>query len=354
MTTKSVYVSYSWTAERETPLLDELGYVCKRHGLELRRDKDRLKHRDLIRTFMDELASSGDIITIFSDSYFKSEYCMYELLQIWKNGNFQERIHPIQLNSISLNNPDFQLNLADYWENKTQKLQVEISKRHPAGIIPIIERSATFANIYQNITQLVDFVSNMVITPLTDLRSQGFQQLFENIERKSIDASDTLKDLHHKKNSYNLELEKILLENRAGKIKLDQVSQSIQNLESIFTDEHKKLQKWLSENRKNHAQKVYDILVDKYGELITKKNMIATKTDVDEFKMTFSHFIDDLVLCLLDDNIQEIDEPFIDKTFDRDIYKDSLSILSSRIPSWASVNSKNKLVFYINYLIERI
>jgi hypothetical protein len=354
MTAKSVYVSYSWTAERETPLVDELGYVCKRHGLELRRDKDRLKHRDLIRTFMDELASSGDIITIFSRSYFESEYCMYELLQISKNGNFHNRIHPIQLNNIALNSPEFQLELVDYWENKTKKLQIEISKRNPSDIIPIIERSAIFASIYQQINQLVSFVSSMLINPLVELRSQGFEPLFRNIDIRNFDENEVIKKLYHEKNIYNLDLEKNKLKDKERESEINQTSISIQDLESKLNHEHKKLQKWLSDNRDVHADKIHEILVEDDGELITRRKSLATELEVDEFKMTFTHFIDDLILFLLDADSSSRSEPFINKTFSRNVYKKALSIFLNRIPSWVSGSSKEKLTEYVEYLIERI
>ena len=76
----SVYVSYSWSAEEQTPILDVLGKSCRDYGLDFRRDSERLQYGDLIKTFMDEIGNAGNIIPVFSRNYFESEYCMYELL----------------------------------------------------------------------------------------------------------------------------------------------------------------------------------------------------------------------------------------------------------------------------------
>jgi hypothetical protein len=125
-------------------------------------------------------------------------------------------------------------------------------------------------------------------------------------------------------------------------------------LESKLNHEHKKLQKWLSDNRDVHADKIHEILVEDDGELITRRKSLATELEVDEFKMTFTHFIDDLILFLLDADSSSRSEPFINKTFSRNVYKKALSIFLNRIPSWVSGSSKEKLTEYVEYLIERI
>jgi hypothetical protein len=56
----------------------------------------------------------------------------------------------------------------------------------------------------------------------------------------------------------------------------------------------------------------------------------------------------------LDADSSSRSEPFINKTFSRNVYKKALSIFLNRIPSWVSGSSKEKLTEYVEYLIERI
>lgn len=94
-----VYVSYSWSVEDKTQIVEKLQLLCEERGIKLVLDKDQdsIKYGESISQFMDELIASKHIITIFSRRYLESEFCMAELLGIYhRNGekDFLKRIHP--------------------------------------------------------------------------------------------------------------------------------------------------------------------------------------------------------------------------------------------------------------------
>ncbi len=186
--TNSVYVSYSWSAEKQNPVVDALSESCRDYGLDFRRDIERLNYGNLIRAFMDEIGSAGNIIPVFSRNYFESEYCMYELLQVWKNGEFHKRIHPIALGDIRLDDEDFQLALIDYWGGKTKELRDKLNGRDPATTQPLQERNTRYAAIYADCNDLIDFVSNMNLLTLETLRQQNFLPLLNRIQPKQSEA----------------------------------------------------------------------------------------------------------------------------------------------------------------------
>ena len=191
--TTSVYVSYSRSADKETPIVDLLGESCRAYGLDFLRDSERIKYGDLIRSFMDEIGSAGNIIPVFSRKYFESEYCMYELLQVWKNGSFHSRIHPINLGEIRLDDEDFQFSLIDYWEGKTKSLREKLYGRDPGNTRRLQERNTRYAEIYASINDLVDFVSNMNILPLESLQQQNFLALINRIQPNTPETGAKLR-----------------------------------------------------------------------------------------------------------------------------------------------------------------
>jgi len=177
----AVYVSYSWTAEERVPVLEDLAAACRSEGLEFQRDTERLKHGDLIRTFMDEIGAAGNIVPVFSREYFQSEYCMYELLQVWKSGGFHQRIHPVRLGDIRLDDVDTQLEFIDYWRDKAADLRAKLIGRDAAVTIELQRRNIVYADIYRHINELMAFVSNMNILPLDSLRQDRLRPLLERI-----------------------------------------------------------------------------------------------------------------------------------------------------------------------------
>ncbi len=111
-----VFVSYSWRVEDETGIVGELEAQCRERNIFLVRDNKKLQHGDLIREFMDKLSGSERIIIVFSDAYFRSKWCMYELLEVWRKGNFIDRTHLIKADDCDLQNDNYRIELTDFWE----------------------------------------------------------------------------------------------------------------------------------------------------------------------------------------------------------------------------------------------
>ncbi|HCZ15132.1 MAG TPA: hypothetical protein DHV85_11150 [Candidatus Accumulibacter sp.] len=88
----SVYVSYAWKEEEQNRLVDKLENACAARGIELRCDKTSIGYGDSIRQFMDEIGAGRHVVLVLSEAYFKSDYCMYELRQIYENKAFRQRV----------------------------------------------------------------------------------------------------------------------------------------------------------------------------------------------------------------------------------------------------------------------
>ena len=124
----SVYVSYAWQAEDETRLVDKLEEACRKRGIELRRDRNEIDYGESIRAYMDELGAGRHVILVLSDAYFKSEYCMYELREIYKNKDFRKRVYPVVLKGTRFHKPIDRIGYLRHWEAETSMLKTELEK----------------------------------------------------------------------------------------------------------------------------------------------------------------------------------------------------------------------------------
>jgi len=102
-----VFVSYSWSVEDETGIVGELEIQCQQRSIQLVRDRNAMQHGDLIKDFMSRLAGGEHIITVFSDAYFKSKWCMFELLKVWQKGGFEEHTYPIKTDDHDLQDANY-------------------------------------------------------------------------------------------------------------------------------------------------------------------------------------------------------------------------------------------------------
>lgn len=341
MLTKSVYVSYSWTTEKEVPLVDELGKACIAHGLDFRCDKDRLQHGDLIRNFMDELGSSANIIPLFSLSYFKSEYCMYELLQIWKNGDFQRRVHPIWMDiGQRVDDVDLQLDIMSFWQKKTKSLERKLEK-HDVGIaIQLQKRRVVYAEIYHQTGDLLDFVSNMLITPIDELKKQKFSPIFDRINQLCISQNN------------NMVSKKEVLDDIAiQKIQIQQIDKKLAKIKSNYHSEYKDIVHWLSKDKSIIIDIIYDQIVKESGSLQTNNYQSANTGEIKTFKLDVIQFLEQFEVCLLDNSTDILDEMFFRPEVQKKFYAMAFFMVLKKMPDTILEKSKEKLKYYMDYLL---
>ncbi|MCP5251081.1 MAG: toll/interleukin-1 receptor domain-containing protein [Burkholderiales bacterium] len=182
-----VFVSYSWKVERDTGIVNELEQLCRERDIQLVRDSSTMQHGDLIRDFMDRLAGGEHIITVFSDAYFKSAWCMYELLTTWQRGDFKNRTHPIKVDGIDLQDDDCRIDLTEFWETKYESAKSKLAGRDPTVFIEEHKRVKLCRDIYQNINELINFAASRLTTPLDQLKAQQYSQLLDQIRPQGID-----------------------------------------------------------------------------------------------------------------------------------------------------------------------
>jgi internalin A len=93
---REAFVSYAWGGASEK-LVDLLEQALKEEGINIVRDKRNLPYKGIIKEFMERLGRSQCIVVVISDKYLKSKNCMFELMEIFRNGQLHDRIFPIIL-----------------------------------------------------------------------------------------------------------------------------------------------------------------------------------------------------------------------------------------------------------------
>ncbi len=115
VTTPEIFFSYAWSdnndaGESREKIVDELYESLKNDGYQVVRDKMDLGYKGLISNFIKRIGKGQIVIVAISDKYLKSPYCMFELLEIYRNARlekdeFVKVIFPIRVESIALNKP---------------------------------------------------------------------------------------------------------------------------------------------------------------------------------------------------------------------------------------------------------
>jgi hypothetical protein len=181
---RSVFISYSWGAEKKHPLVDGMLAALKEKSIEVKRDSNAINYGDSIRAYMDDLAAGRAIILVLSEEYFKSPNCMYELREIYLNNRkeFRQRIFPVVLEKTPLHSPEDQILYIDYWEKKTKEFDSNldlISRRNVSH--DLLSKLKDYDDFTKMIGELQSLISDMYCPKEEELLKTGFAALIERM-----------------------------------------------------------------------------------------------------------------------------------------------------------------------------
>jgi len=123
---KTVFISYSWRDESKQ-LVEKIALYLEEAGIDFRLDKRDMKPGDSISKFMDQYGKTAFIITVISHEYLRSEYCMSELLNIYKRSEmdkeiFINKLYPIMLDDAAIHHIASRQLYQDFWTNEKNSI----------------------------------------------------------------------------------------------------------------------------------------------------------------------------------------------------------------------------------------
>ncbi len=180
----AIYFSYAWKGRdfNHEEIVDEIYALLKKEGNELRRDKVDMSYKSSISEFMNDIARGQCIIVVLSDKYFRSPYCMGELVLIKEQSQHSasdllRRIQPIRIEDTA--EPKV---YADYWaqmleEKEDEQRQLAEQRQSYTELskeIDLIRRISTDCH------NLVSFFKDPIVYTPEQLRQDGFE-LFRKV-----------------------------------------------------------------------------------------------------------------------------------------------------------------------------
>jgi len=171
-----VYISYCWgdrTVEGLTrdALVNRLYDSLERDGFDV--------HRDNIIAFEEEIGKAPHIIAIISESYLRSEHCMYELFEVWRNLDFEERIYPFVLPDTGLRDFATFAAIVHYWEEETEKARAALQdlSRDNLSASGLQSRYNRIRRITQNADEILSKLSIMNTLTVEQLEAHDFAMI---------------------------------------------------------------------------------------------------------------------------------------------------------------------------------
>jgi hypothetical protein len=180
---KQIFISYAWGGESEK-IVNQLDVAFQAKGITIVQDKRNLGYKGRIKAFMEQIGRGKAVIVVVSEKYLKSENCMFELVQIAKNGQFYDRIFPIVLADANIYKPVARIKYIKHWEEQIQALDEAMKTVNAANLQGLREEIDSYTKIRETIAGLTDILKDMnTLTP--EMHSESdFTDLIQVVERK--------------------------------------------------------------------------------------------------------------------------------------------------------------------------
>ncbi|MEH1800375.1 MAG: COR domain-containing protein [Nostoc sp.] len=180
---KEIFISYAWGGESEQ-FVNKLDETFQAKGIKIIRDKRDLGYKGLIKPFMERIGRGKCAIAVISDKYLKSPNCMFELVQIAKNGEFYNRIFPIVLADAQIYKPVARLKYIKHWEDQIKELDEAMKGVSAANLQGFREEIDQYTKIRNTIAELTNLLKDMnTLTP--DIHSESdFESLLNAIAQR--------------------------------------------------------------------------------------------------------------------------------------------------------------------------
>ena len=180
---EEIFISYAWGDESEA-IANKLDKAFQARGVTIVRDKRDLGFKGRIKGFMESIGGGRCVILVISEKYLKSENCLFELLQVAKQGDFSERIFPVVLGDALIYRPVDRIRYVQYWEKQLEDLDTAMRSVSSVNLQGFREDIDLYAEIRTHLPRLSDILKDMNALTSQIQSDSGFAELFEAVMKK--------------------------------------------------------------------------------------------------------------------------------------------------------------------------
>ena len=177
-----VYISHAWGGESDE-LMKKIVAAFEKDNVEVVYDHKDLQYRGSINAFMQELGKAKAVILIISNKYLRSEYCMFELLQIYQNQQFLHRIFPLVLDEVQISKSTDRLELIKYWEDQQHLLESKIRElKSISNIEGITEDLNLYGDIRKHVAKFTHILKDINTLNTSTHYEENFNSLITQVQ----------------------------------------------------------------------------------------------------------------------------------------------------------------------------
>ncbi len=174
-----IFLSYSWQNKNEAEIINN---YLSAEGYKILIDDRNVRYKDNLETFCSSIRECNYAITLISDAYLKSVWCMREVLELMKDIQFDKKVLPIIIDNTPIFTEEERATYVEYWQNKFNKLKKKADNLEHSHSIPLSTTLKLLGYISYEISSFTSLVGGRILTrKLSDCKKNNFKEITDAI-----------------------------------------------------------------------------------------------------------------------------------------------------------------------------
>ncbi len=183
----NIFLSYCWNDSSEADKI--YNYFKSSKNVELHRDTINIKKWGSIKEYMKSIRDMDYTIILISDAYLKSANCMYEILEVMQDRNYEGKIFPAVICS-EIYRPITRAKYVKHWQDEFRALENTLKGIEMQNLGDLNEDLKRIQDISSNIAKFLDMVSDMNNPNIEDV----CLSIEEKLNQKDFFGNSQIKD----------------------------------------------------------------------------------------------------------------------------------------------------------------
>lgn len=154
---RTIFLSYNWHDGEIANKIDS--HLSNLPNITVRRDIRDIGAWKSISEFMKSIRQQDYAVFIVSDSYLKSKNCMFEVMEMMKEKEYQDKIFPAVVER-GIYDPIKRANYIKYWEKECKNLVEMIKGLDPANASELSEDLKKYKSIAASMGEFLKIVAD--------------------------------------------------------------------------------------------------------------------------------------------------------------------------------------------------
>ncbi len=190
-----IYISYAWkdnkseSGQQREALVDRICDALISQRYNLIRDRHHLTLGNSIEQFMREIGRGNYVILVISDKYLRSEYCMFEAIEVMKHKGYEQKIFPVVLSDANIYTRAGQIDYIHHWRQQVAQLKDLMGSDPAAEYSALVDVVRKIREISAQVDDFIVFIKDKLsIDP-----AQNFDAFIDNLTGNIQQDSEKLR-----------------------------------------------------------------------------------------------------------------------------------------------------------------